>query len=42
VRNILVNAKRGHIAALPEIEWVDVPPPDFDFLNFDEGERLMN
>ena len=40
--NILVNAKkRGHIAALPEIEWVEVPPQDFDFLDFDEGARLV-
>ena len=42
VRRMLVVArKRGLIDAVPEIEWLKVPPPPFDFLTFEEADRLV-
>jgi integrase len=42
VRRLLIVAKkRGLIEAVPEIEWLKVPRPDFDFLTFEEGARLI-
>jgi integrase len=32
--------KHGYIAAVPEIEWIKVARPEFDFLTFDEAKRL--
>jgi integrase len=39
-RLLIVAKKRGLIEAVPEIEWLKVPRPDFDFLSFEEGARL--
>jgi integrase len=33
--------KHGHIQAMPEIDWIKVPQPAFDFLTFEEGRRLV-
>jgi integrase len=42
LRNILVNSrKRKLIAVLPEIEWQHTALPAFDYLRFDECERLI-
>jgi integrase len=42
LHNILKNArKRKLIAALPEVEWLTVGEQGFDFLDFDEAERLV-
>jgi integrase len=41
LRRILVVAKkRGLIASVPEIEWLSAPKPEFDFLSFEEADRL--
>jgi len=34
--------KRGLIATVPEFEWLPVPAPEFDFLTFEEAERLID
>jgi integrase len=39
-RLLIVAKKRELIEAVPEIEWLKVPRPDFDFLSFEEGARL--
>jgi hypothetical protein len=40
VRRLLVVAKKRElIEAVPEIEWLKAPKPDFDFLTFDEAAR---
>jgi integrase len=39
-RLLIVAKKRGLIEAVPEIEWLKAPRPDFDFLTFEEGARL--
>jgi integrase len=36
-----VARKRGVIAAVPEIEWLRVPPQKFDFLTFEEADQLI-
>lgn len=49
VHNLLVHVsdmlgvarKRGLIAAMPEIDWIKIPPSEFDFLDFDEADRLV-
>jgi integrase len=33
--------RRGLIATVPEIDWPPLPKSDFDFLDFDEAERLL-
>jgi integrase len=33
--------KRGLIASVPEIDWIKIPEPPFDFLDFDEADRLI-
>src|SRR3712207_6932612 len=33
--------RSGLIAAVPEMEWLRAPKPEFDFLTFDEAERLV-
>jgi integrase len=33
--------KHGHIRAMPEIDWIKVPQPKFDFLTFEEARRLV-
>jgi integrase len=40
-RLLVVAKKRGLIEAVPEIEWLNAPDPDFDFLTFEEAERLI-
>jgi integrase len=40
-RLLVVAKKRGLIAAVPEIEWLKVSRPDFDFLSFEEAGRLL-
>ncbi len=42
VRRLLVVAKKRElIEAVPEIEWLKAPKPEFDFLTFDEAARLV-
>jgi integrase len=49
IHNILVHVsdmlgvarKRGLIAAMPEIDWIKIPPQEFDFLDFAEAEKLI-
>jgi integrase len=49
IRNLLVHIsdmlgvakKRGLIATMPEIDWIKIPPSEFDFLDFDEADRLV-
>jgi integrase len=40
-RLLVVAKKRGVIQAVPEIEWLKAPDPEFDFLDFEEAERLL-
>lgn len=40
-RMLVIAKKRGLIVAVPEIEWLKAPRPEFDFLNFDEADRLL-
>lgn len=40
-RLLALAAKRGLIAAVPEIEWLRAARPPFDFLAFDEADRLL-
>lgn len=36
-----VAKKRGLITTMPEIAWIKIPPAEFDFLDFDEADRLV-
>jgi len=40
-RLLVVARKRGLIAVVPEIEWLKAPKPEFDFLAFEEADRLL-
>jgi len=40
-RMLVVARKRGLIDIVPEVEWLKVAKPDFDFLTFEEAERLL-
>jgi integrase len=40
-RLLVVAKKRGVLQAVPEIEWLKAPDPEFDFLDFEEAERLL-
>lgn len=40
-RLFAVAKKRGLIAGIPEFEWLDEPKPPFDFLDFEEADRLI-
>jgi integrase len=40
-RVLAVACKRGLIVVVPEIEWLKAPQPDFDFLTFEEAEKLV-
>jgi integrase len=43
LRRVLVVAKkRGVLQNVPEIEWLRSPKPQFDFLTFEEAERLVS
>jgi integrase len=41
-RMLSIARKRGLIAAVPEVEWLRPPKPDFDFLTFEESQRLLD
>jgi hypothetical protein len=41
-RMLVVARKRGHIASVPDFEWMKSVRPEFDFLDFEEAERLVN
>ena len=38
---LVIARKRGLIGAVPEIEWMRAERPDFDFLDFEEADRLI-
>ena len=40
-RMLVIARKRGLIATVPEIDWLKVPPQEFDFLDFEEAKRLL-
>jgi integrase len=40
-RMLVIARKRGLIAMVPEIDWLKVPPQEFDFLDFEEANRLL-
>ncbi len=40
-RMLVIAKKRGVIDAVPEIEWLKAPKPAFEFLDFEEAERLL-
>lgn len=40
-RLLVVAAKRKLIIAVPEFEWLETDDPDFDFLTFEEADRLI-
>ncbi len=40
-RMLSIARKRGLIAVVPEVEWLRPPKPDFDFLTFEESERVL-
>jgi len=40
-RLLVVAKKRGVIQSVPEIEWLKAPDPEFDFLDFEEADRLV-
>jgi integrase len=40
-RMLVVARKRGLIEYVPDFEWLKAPQPDFDFLDFDEADRLV-
>lgn len=40
-RLLAVARKRGIIASVPEVEWLRPPAPEFDFLTFEEADRLL-
>ena len=41
-RMLVVARKRGHLAVVPEVEWLRLPEQEFDFLSFEEAERLID
>ena len=42
LHNVLKNAKkRKLITAVPEMDWLSKPIPEFDFFDFKEAERLL-
>lgn len=40
-RILAVAAEWGKIRSVPHVRWLKVPPPEFDFLDFDEARRLV-
>jgi integrase len=40
-RMLVIARKRGLIATVPELDWLKVPPQEFDFLDFEEAKRLL-
>ena len=41
-RMLVVARKRGLIEYVPDVEWLKAPQPEFDFLDFEEADRLVN
>jgi integrase len=41
-RMLEIARKREIVTAVPEVEWLKAPKPEFDFLTFDEAERLVD
>lgn len=41
-RMLSIARKRGLIVAVPEVEWLRAPLPEFDFLDFEESQRLLD
>ncbi len=49
IHNLLVHVsdmlgvarKRKLIETMPEIDWIKIPPSEFDFLDFDDAEKLI-
>jgi hypothetical protein len=39
-RSLVIAKKRELIRSVPEIEWLRAPKPSFDFLDFEEADRL--
>jgi len=40
-RMLVIAPKRGLIAVVPEIDWLKVPAQEFDFVGFEEANRLL-
>lgn len=40
-RMLSIARKRGVIAVVPEVEWLRAPKPEFDFLTYEEADRLL-
>lgn len=40
-RSLVIAKKRELISSVPEIEWLKCPKPEFDFLDFDEADRVI-
>ena len=40
-RMLVVARKRGLIDRVPEVEWLKAERPEFDFLDFEEADRLV-
>ncbi len=40
-RILAVAAEWGKIKSVPHVRWLKVPPPEFDFLAFDEARRIV-
>ena len=40
-RLLSIAAEWGLLEVVPPIRWLKAPPPEFDFLTFDEAERLI-
>jgi len=40
-RMLSIARKRGLIDSVPEVEWLRPPKPEFDFLTYEEAERLL-
>lgn len=40
-RMLVIARKRGLIEMVPDVDWLKVPPQEFDFLDFEEAKRLL-
>lgn len=41
-RTLAVAAEWGKLRSVPKVKWLKVPPPEFDFLTFEEAARLVS
>ncbi len=41
-RVLAVAAEWGKLRSVPNVRWLKVPPPEFDFLTFEEAARLVD